>query len=373
MENYLKILWFDDRYKESSLMIENAKTMFNVNIIPFEFTNDGVNEFLNNPEKYDAIILDAKSKDSINEVDTTDPLYRAIKILDQNSTQHPVPFVVYTGQPDLMSNRNFESTLPSVKVFKKPGEYEKMMNFLISEIAKKPETKIKNRYKRVFEVCNDKYIGTYSEKDLLSILLKIENEFIFQNPEAFYNSLRKVVEDLLKAFNKLGFLPDCFVERSIAMNESSRFLSGEWVKERLQTKTPFPDIVLTMIKQVIQVCQSASHRSDLDAFIRSNNTPYLFFSVTYQLLDILIWFKSFVDQNPDKETNEKNWRQFKGEGIVNKDSTGNFHVEGVLLSSGTVEYNKLKVGVRVRLVSIEKYGNKMRPQYLHLCRNAQQI
>jgi hypothetical protein len=354
MDNQLNVLWIDDRYKDSQLLIEDAKIQFKTNIIPYEFTSAGIEEFIKNPDKYDAIILDAKGKDSVNEVDTTQPLYMAIKKLDRISMEHPIPFVVYTGQPDLMSSKDFETTMANVPVFKKPAEFEKMMNYLIEEIDKNPERRIKNKYRRVFELCSNEYIGDSAEKDLIFVLHKIETDFIFKNSEEFLNPLRKVIEDLLKAFNKFGFLPDCFVERSVAMNEASRFLSGEWVKDCLQTSAPFPDLILNMMKQVVQVCQAGSHRTEVDEFIRKNDTPFLLKAILFQLLDILIWFKKFVDQNNDKNLNQSTWRAFDGTGKIEKDSYGNYHVNGILIPEFTITKNHLVVGDRIKLLELKK-------------------
>jgi len=53
----------------------------------------------------------------------------------------------------------------------------------------------------------------------------------------------------------------------------------------------------------LSITQNGSHRSTIDQHVKMLNTSYLFQSVLYQLLDVIVWFKIHIDSSPKTE----NW------------------------------------------------------------------
>ncbi|NGM89537.1 hypothetical protein G5B35_19780, partial [Parapusillimonas sp. SGNA-6] len=157
-------------------------------------------------------------------------------------------------------------------------------------------------YKCVFDVCTEKYIGELAGQDILN-LLKVNDE---TNIDNHFNSIRKVVEDLFIAFNKYNLLPIEFVTPSVALNESSKFLAGKGSDGSLFSEkgyqhleeTHLPKLIAFYLRGILSVTQAGSHRSDIDLYVKTIKTPFLLKSVFFQLLDVLAWFKMYVDGNP---------------------------------------------------------------------------
>lgn len=168
--------------------------------------------------------------------------------------------------------------------------------------AAQEDTQIRQNYKRVFDVCTEKYIGELAGQDILK-LLKDNDEISIDN---HFNSIRKVIEDLFIAFNKFDLIPAEFVTPNVALNESSRFLVGKSSDGSLSIEkgyqhledTHLPKQIAYYFRAIVPVTQAGSHRSDIDIHVKTIKTPFLFKSILYQLLDVLVWFKMYVDTKP---------------------------------------------------------------------------
>jgi hypothetical protein len=68
-------------------------------------------------------------------------------------------------------------------------------------------------------------------------------------------------------------------------------------------KRIFRNKLLNYLRSILSVTQAGSHRSEIDLHVKTIKTPFLLKSVFFQLLDVLAWFKMYVDSNPKTE----NW------------------------------------------------------------------
>jgi len=157
------------------------------------------------------------------------------------------------------------------------------------------------------DVCTEKYIRELAGQDILN-LLKVNDEINIDN---HFNAIRKVVEDLFISFNKFNLLPSEFVTPGVALNESSKFLVGKSSDGSLFTEkgyqhleeTHLPKQIAYYLRSILSVTQAGSHRSEIDLHVKTIKTPFLLKSVFFQLLDVLTWFKMYIDSTPKTE----NW------------------------------------------------------------------
>lgn len=305
--NVYNILWIDDEHEALSSTKGRAKRN-GINLIPYKSLNGGMTELRVNYHFYDGILLDAKffeNEDDIQGSEDTYNVHRAKEELLQLKKKFEI--FVLTGQAEAYGDNTFQKAF--TKIYKKGSDEEMDRLFVdIKQAAEKQEdTQLRHAYKRVFDVCTETYIGEYSGQDLLA-LLKVNDDMDMDN---YFNTIRKVVEDLFKAFSKFRLLPNEFTHRGVALNESSRFLAGKDSKGNLFTEknyqhlkeTHLPHLIARHLKNILDITQAGSHRSDIDAHVRTIRTPFLLKSVLFQLLDILVWFKTYVDSKPKME----NW------------------------------------------------------------------
>lgn len=304
---FYNILWIDDEHETLTGTKGRAKRN-GINLIPFKSLNSGMAELERNYPFYDGVLLDAKffeNEDDVKGTEDTYNVHRAKERLLQLKKKFEV--FVLTGQAEAYEDKTFKKAF--TKVYKKGSDEE--IDRLFSDIkvaaATQEDTQIRHSYKRVFDVCTEKYIGELAGQDILN-LLKVNDE---TNIDNHFNAIRKVVEDLFIAFNKFNLLPAEFVTPGVALNESSKFLAGKASDGSLfsekgyqhSEETHLPKQIAFYLRSILSVTQAGSHRSEIDLHVRTIKTPFLLKSVFFQLLDVLAWFKMYVDSNP----RTRNW------------------------------------------------------------------
>ncbi|MFW6210723.1 MAG: hypothetical protein ACOC4H_01240, partial [bacterium] len=125
----------------------------------------------------------------------------------------------------------------------------------------------------------------------------------------------------------IGLLHDkCIPGGAVNLTDSSYFLAGQDTKHCKVScsKTHFPKIIANAVKNILFITGGASHTTEADPNENINvqeyreiiQTPYLLFSLTFQLMDVLIWFNEYRKQNPDYRLNKNLWEDIgwlKGE------------------------------------------------------------
>jgi hypothetical protein len=292
MKHY-KVIWLDDEFRTLNSIDEDAH-LNEVHLFGFDNATEGIEELERNLMHYDAAILDGKffrkpgqTGDSVDDQALGD----VAKKLEQLSVRKKLPWFILSGQISFTQQKN-----PYAVVYKdnhvfdktKKEDWQALWKTLKAEADQQEDTQIRHDYYRVFEVCTDQYIGNVAANDLLAVLRKENTKSAFTDPNLYFNPLRKIMEDFFRACSKWGLLLEVFVKNGVVLNESSKFLSGMSEKGHQPLSPIFPKVVSDHVKQILSVCQPASHRLEIDKFVLELNTPYLLLSTTYQLLDVLL-------------------------------------------------------------------------------------
>lgn len=331
------ILWIDDEHENLGGTKGRAKRN-GINLISFKSLNGGMSELERNYPFYDGVLLDAKffeNEDDVSGTEDTYNVHRAKEQLLQMKKKFEV--FVLTGQAEAYEDKTFKKSF--TKVYKKGSddEIDRLFKDIKFAANQQSDTQIRHSYKRVFDVCTQKYIGEFTGQDILN-LLKSEDE---SNIDNHFNSIRKIVEDLFSAFHKFNLLPAEFVNPIMALNPSSLFLAGKEQNERTNAaykyhrhleETHLPPQIAYYLRSILAVTQAGSHRSSIDDYVKKVKTPFLFKSVFFQLLDVWVWFKIHVDSNPKTE----NWERI--ETIADSDVT----VTDKLIQGKVINLNLLK-------------------------------
>jgi cold shock CspA family protein len=369
---YYNILWIDDEHETLSGTKFRAKRN-GIQLIPFKSLNSGMEELEKNYPFYDGVLLDAKffeNEDDEKGSEGTYNVHRAKERLLQLKKKFKI--FILTGQAEAYENTAFKDSFTNV--YKKGSDVEIDRLFLdIKEAASSQEdTQIRHKYKRVFDVCSEKYIGEIAGQDLLGMLKDIDED----NLESYFNTLRKVVEDIFIAFNKFDLLPTEFITPSVFLNESSRFLSGKGTDGSPYTEkgyqhsegTHLPKQIVNYLRSILSVVQPGSHRSEVDLFVKKIKTPFLLKSVLFQVLDLIVWFKMYIDSNPNirnwvkvNETIPNNSTELIHGTVINLNSQKGFAFfkpdaisDNIYISSQLVNNHSLVNGMQLK-VEVEEY------------------
>ena len=83
------------------------------------------------------------------------------------------------------------------------------------------------------------------------------------------------------------------------------------------SKIHFPILLANNVKSILDATSAASHseggekengKVNFSEYKKQINSSYLLYSIAYQVMDLLLWFKKYADENSDKEKNKSLWQ-----------------------------------------------------------------
>lgn len=379
------VLWFEDNPKVS--FIDNA-FISGITVNVAENLEKGI-ALLNSIHSWDAFIFDAnykKKEGSESALVLSDLINEVVK----RSNDKTPWFVLTAGDfagieaiSYIIPESIWEKELGTKRFYNKVGEDEETLFDDIKRTVKYQNTiewNIKNNYNSVFDACKEKYLGSNTESYLLQIIKKTQSDDLEDLIKSF-NALRDVIELLFKKLNNLQIIPNVVFEGKGWINGCSKFLASkhekvEWVVNPIHPTVSFQLFTL------LQIVQDASHEVTdnlnlkVKDFIGTNRTTYLYKSAVFLLLDIIVWFKNFIDENTDIEKNKSLWKETirptvfedsnntvshvsesdKIIGIIEQDDKGNFHCNEYLLKYTYVS-NNYQVGDEIEITEFQDNGN----------------
>jgi hypothetical protein len=377
MKQY-NILWIDDRFHEMidfQILAESEGILLQ----GFKSFEEGFNDLEKSNKNYDAILLDGlffEKRDQESGTEDEMALGAAIARINELKNIKSYPWFVLSGQEQFTKTKNSLLTANKKKCFDKtnPADIFALFNIIKTESDNEIETSIKHKYYKAFELCTSKYIGEDIINSLLYLLIGVEKQKENQNSEEKLNAIRKIIESIFDVFYKIGILPAEIARGNGSINKSGDFLAGLNKQYKYNEQILHPVIALQLIS-ILDLTQDGSHsRGDLklgvDDFIKTQNTSYLFNSIVFQLLDIMIWCKSYFDNHLNSTNNNKITELLEidsttyYEGIIEQDSSRNFHCGEYALAYLHITNNNFKIGDRIRITeSTENTNNKTNSLY----------
>lgn len=311
-----KVIWIEDEPEKLSDLIDLAST-YKIELEQFGTSKEGLEALEANIIAYDAVILDAKvHKDSNDERASVGGLSNSVHRLKELKSRKVIPFVIFTGQPDLQSDSSFQDTYHDVDIYVKARDNIRLLKELVIKIKHQSITQIKYTYRDVFAAL-DKHIPQQTPL-MLTILHSIHNPQDNLDHVTYLPQLRRIVEDLFRKANEFGLLHDkCIDNGKVNLNQSSLFLSGKeaTIKRVKCSKSHFSPLIQNSVRQIIYVTNAAAHTENTEdqkslnlvSHRKMENTPFLLYSLTFQLCAIIIWFDNYVKANDDIDENKSLW------------------------------------------------------------------
>lgn len=316
------MIWFDDEFESLNIIKEKA-ALSGIQLIGFDNAEEGMSELRRNVANYDGGIVDGnffRYPGKTGNVNDKAFGYVAKELILLDTS---FPWFVLSGQMNFTKESN-----KYADVFKDGKVYDKLKNedldslwdCVKTEADSRPETQVRHEFSKVFEACTERSLGSEAEKPLLQILKSIRNPTSSFDDELYFTQVRIILELMFRAANKLGLLHDkCLDSRGkVNLSESSLFLSGLPTSHLGVScaKSHFPKIISDAVKSILFITGAASHTIDPEVknnlnlvdYRKKIDTPYLLYSITFQLVDILIWYRQYSEENLAIEENKKLWR-----------------------------------------------------------------
>ncbi len=275
-------------------------------------------------ENYAAIVLDGNCVINTGESPDPDFLYQAVRELEAISAQHEdsLPWYVLSSG----TTPDFERTLMRVSkgqrtlmepdwghlYFRKGSDLNELCLTIKHAAASRKENKVRTLYREVFRTM-DTYLTPDAKHTMLDILCALhypEDNRQF-DPVLYYTQLRRILEHLFRAANRLGLLPDEVMggRDKVNLSNSSLYLSGREVFTGRNTlrygrpgDTVFPPVIAQIVKSILVVANKNSHTVELDTKARSTIQDYynatqsnnLLFGYALHLCDVITWFGHYA-------------------------------------------------------------------------------
>lgn len=322
MKKY-NVIWFDDQCNDLPLIKEEA-SLNGIKLTGFSNAEEGIEELEKNIALYDAAIVDGnfyrkkgQSGDQVSDTAFSD----VARTLDKLVNKKKLSWYIFSGEKNFTGVKHrYVEAYDDKKVYDKLNEQDKtaLWNQLKLDADLQEDTKIRHEFQKVFDVCTKEYIGEENQKHLMQILKSIKNPNTSFDDELYFTQIRIILESLFRSANKYGLLHDaCIPNSKVNLTESSLFLAGSETKH-LNVKcsvSHFPKIITDAVQSILFITGAASHTTESDAkkninlieYRKAINTPYLLYSLTFQLMDVLIWFKGYIEENSDVQKNKKLW------------------------------------------------------------------
>lgn len=323
----IKVLWIDDQYKDQLDFISYAEQL-GILIDPFDSHEEGIKALENEDNLfiYHAVILDArvKYKKDDKTIGLTGLKASRDRLMEINSNFY-LPFFIFTGDHNCKTSQDFRDSYGEYYV--KGDDTARLLNDIKEAVLKKDEYIIMRDYSKTFEVCKKEYIGEEARKPLLQILKSLNDPNKEFSDELYFTEIRKILEYMFRAANRYGILHyKCLENGKVNLAESSFFMAGLPTKYLgvQSSVSHFNKIIAENVKSLIFITGAASHTVDpeiktninLIEYRKTIRTPYLLYSMTFQLMDVLVWFKSYIDDHHEKETNKQYWISIANNGWI---------------------------------------------------------
>ena len=314
MDKFYNILWIDDEHESLNSTKGRAKRN-GIHLFAYKSLNGGVDELEKNYSFYDGVLLDAKffeNEDDVTGTEDTVNIHRAKDRLLQLKKKFEI--FVLTGQAEAYEDNTFNKAFTKVYQKGSDPEMQRLFDDIKVAASSQPEFQLRNKYQNILGSCEETYLGKEYYEKIFYLIKEIENPELIRNSEDNFTAIRKIIEKILGQLTKAGVIP----EEITSPNNKSRFLS---TNQKLHpdynhlTEIIHPAVADSFFK-LIEISSDASHttstlRIQIDDYLKQSKSDYLYRGYVYQLLEIIRWFKEFMDNNSDIEANKAKWERIE--------------------------------------------------------------
>jgi hypothetical protein len=310
---FYKVVWFDDEHEEmadfKSLALDE-----NINLIPFKSAR-GLDYLENNLEQTDAVILDAMFfLDDFQEKGTEDLRgFKAVRNrIEQLKTKKNFPTFILSGQTRFDRDITFNELYGKHYRKSNPKDIDKLFVDIRDRIEHAADNSLKEKYDKLLQVCDDRYIGLLHYERLFAVIKQIESDEVLLNTEDMFVGMRKILESIFIKLSEHGIIPKGVVQSPGWINGASLFLAGKHINYEFDGELVHP-MVAENIYRLLNILQDGSHGAGnlklrVDDYVKTSSNDYLYRSTAFLLFDVLSWFKEFVDGHENVESNQRLWR-----------------------------------------------------------------
>ena len=335
MRNYdlIQVLWVED---DGSIINQYKKDAYyaNLELVSYPCWDDAREALENEYDRWSAIILDAKCKHHRDSSDSAVVFLREalkdISVLAEKK-HSVIPWYVLTGgdTTEVSDSINDErlrwdsdwTRSSNKKYYSKNTDTGMLYDRIRTHARYSYCLQIHKLYRNVFEAIEECKIddAAYNALEDLLIPVHFPNAIEAKDYNDKYQKARDVLEYIFRSMSTFGILPNW--GKQVNLTASSLLLDNMDFKNKDDSPIvtsrarilpkELSRIMKVMVNIIPPFCHSDSGIEDnvrKKEYINSvDNSTFLLKSFTLQFCDLILWYRNYLREHPDKEENAKNW------------------------------------------------------------------
>lgn len=335
MKNYdlIQVLWVEDDEKVTKTYPVKAK-LLGLQLVPHSCWDDAKVALEREYDRWSAIILDAKCKhhreSADNAVRFLGEALKDISTLAQKKGR-TIPWYILTGgdetevsdsiNDDRMEWDSDWTVAKHKNYYSKATDRDELYRRIRYRASRSPRLQIQKMYRDVFVAIEECKIGDEAYNALEDLLVPIHfpDEIEASDYNDKFQKARDILEYIFRSMSAYGILPDW--GKQVNLTASSLLLDNidfknkddsPIVKSRARIlPKELSRIMKVMVNIIPPFCHSDSGIEDnvrkKEYMTAVENSTFLLKSFTLQFCDLILWYRNYLREHPDKEENAKNW------------------------------------------------------------------
>jgi len=245
--------------------------------------------------EFKGLILDGKGQKNPNSKTEDDSYLNDVTTWLKIEAQKGfyMPYVVYTGYAE-----ELKKFFSNEDIFWKDKNQEKeLFEKLNEKISDTDLFRFQLLYGEPFNSFGGKYLPNNCINTLKDLLKWGEESTLTKN---WFNAIRDLLEEMMKRANVIdnqNFVPDVLINAAQGGRPNITGTKKYWCGEAtngIQRQTIFNDHVRSIFIYLVEIANITSH-SNLSGSISNSLTIFTFRSCVNAILELLIWYKRFID------------------------------------------------------------------------------
>lgn len=395
--DFIQVLWVENDPDVTVAYPLEAEN-YDLQLVSFPCWDDAKVALESDYDRWSAIILDANCVYHRGEGDNVVRfLGHALNDISALRTERGrlIPWYILSGGAEtdisdsILEERmewDADWTKESKKTFySKNTDREHLYKRIVDHHRISHKLQIQKDYKNVFNAIEECNIGGNVSEILIDLLTPVHypNDIKDKDYNDKFKKVRVVLEYIFQSMIKYGMLPRYGDE--INLSWSSHILAGNNAKDRAgnelykSKKRILPVILCGILKTMVNILSSDVHsnsqnedKPNMPEYLQSvKNSTMLLKSFVFQLCDILLWYRYYLQTHRDKDENMKLWIKVEMEddygnndiidekmvGVVERDK-GYYHINRMYCLNPKIIQQNGWLGKKVRILRYDNNTNE---------------
>ncbi len=333
----IQVLWVEDDPNVRNTYPLKAEC-FDLELKPYSCWDDAKEALENDYDRWSAIILDAKCKQHRDSADNAVRfLAEALKDISVLSEKngHIIPWYVLTGgdESEVSDSINDErmqwdkdwTDSKNKKYYSKNIDNEFLYSRIRYHAYISPRLQIHKMYRHIFEATKECGVDDKGYNALEDLLVPIHfpNDIKDKDYNDKFEKARTVLEYIFRSMASHGILPNW--GKQVNLQWSSCLLSGisatrKDEKENIEVvieckKQVLPEVLKETLRSMTKIIPAFCHSDNKEEkdvkkeeyLGNVDNSTLLLKSFTFQICDLILWYKNYIKEHGAYEENAANW------------------------------------------------------------------